>query len=390
MWKKLLFVTLCLVISGVCAGAQTPGFAEGVVVSAVFDREMDTVSPGLDKLFLDCLEMELARGGIALSDEADHDMLIRIAYKVQAEILEYSLTLTTQANGRLLYQSTSREELSFELDRILLGQARTIVSHLLEYLEEDATEAGSPSPSISGIPEPELEPELEAETGPALAEAAEPAVEQAVEQSVEQAVEQAVDQAAEPAADPVASSEAESSLVAGIPAAEGYGSLDPGSDTAGGISGFVVGTDIDLFLVAGEPGRYFRNGYSFGLLTAFRLASIPAMAIGVSMDVMYFQVHGYATQAQGLIATIGPGLRWKDEDAGRIIPGFKADVGAGLFIVAPASDDIRMKIVPSLETAMTLGIRFDTMILHANLGMRLLFEDRTFLYGFTPGFGIEL
>lgn len=368
MWKKPLVVTLCLVMVGVCAGAQTPGFGTGVVVSAIFDREMDTVSPGLDKLFLDCLEIELARGGIALTEGADHDMLIRIAYKVQADILEYSLTLTNQVHGILLYQSTSREELSFELDRILLGQARIIVRQLLDYLEEEAVEASIPGPSISGKLEREPEPELETEAETVTA----------------------VDQAVETASDPGARSEAESSLVAGIPAAEGYGSLEPGSGKAGGTSGFVLGADLDLFLVAGEPGRYFRSGYSCGLLTAFRLASVPAMAIGVSMDFMYFQVTGYATEAQGLLATIGPGLRWKYEDAGRIIPGFRADVGAGLFMVAPANDDIRMKVVPSLETAMTMGIRFTKMIFQLKLGIRLLFEDRTLLYGFTPGFGVEL
>jgi hypothetical protein len=49
-----------------------------------------------------------------------------------------------------------------------------------------------------------------------------------------------------------------------------------------------------------------------------------------------------------------------------------------------------MKVVPSLETAMTMGIRFDKMVFQLKLGMRLLIEGRTLLYGFTPGFGIEL
>ena len=88
------------------------------------------------------------------------------------------------------------------------------------------------------------------------------------------------------------------------------------------------------------------------------------------------------------MASIGPGLRLKPEGARGLVPGFKVNMGAALFMVSLEGDDTRIKVIPSADTAMTVDFVFGRLALQVSLGMKLMYEDANLLYGFVPGFGI--
>lgn len=404
--KKILSVVLFLILSSVYAGAQTSSLSARPVVSAVINRGPEPVNPGLEKLLLDCLEIELALAGFILSDKPDTAFLIQVDYRVQDDSLYFSLSVRDQELGIPLYEHYSREELSFELDRVILGQARSLAQYLVGHLEEQGLKTGLPEVSGSeamespaalaadGKPEPasELESDLrpESELGPepdgepVSAGETEADEKLEVEENQIPALGLPQDQNLEQAPGP------EPTTSGGGTTEEGSGPPVAHTQPAGGSSGLVLGTELALFLAAGEAGRYLRTGYSFALFAGYSPVSLPSLAFGVSVDVLYFQLEGYARQGRGLISTIGPALRWEAPDSGPLVPGFLTGLGLGVFMVTPEKDVNRMKIIPSLETALTLGLRFTRTVFFAKLGLSFFVENGALLYGLSPGFGLEL
>lgn len=307
-----------LILLGICAGAQERQTSPELVVSVKFDMDPREGSTGLDRLFLDSLEIELDIVGLRLSDNDDPDILLQIAYKVDAGIIEYKLSVAVVSDGSILFSTTASEALNFQFDTVLLGQARLIADSIRKYTEENMLTTGVASAvTVENL---DAEEQVEAE----------------------------------------------------------------------GEAGLALDAGFGLFLALGEPARYFRAGYSFEVFAGYRFAGSFRGILGLSASMMYHLFEGYATDAKGYVITLGPGLRLKPETAGPIVPGFKASIGASLFMVQIAGEETRHKIIPSADSALTVDIVIGSLAFQVALGVKLLYENEAIIVGFNPGFGISL
>ena len=328
---RSLLLLLVLLLQGNYIAAQSGETSRPFRIAAVVTGDPEGESPGLTSLVLESIELELRLAGLQLSDSAEPDVLIRGSYDISGNIIRFNLSAAVPGDGTTLFAVTVREEMGFALDRVLLEYARRLAWVVADYRAKNEDVFGSAV-------------DREA-PGPAQVKPAEP------------------------------------------PAGDGRGKADEGPIPPEEQGGFVLTTDLGVFLAAGEAGRYLKTGYTTTVFVGYAVA--PRTNLGISAGAMYFTAEGYANEARGIVFSAGPGLRLKGKNSGRFVPGFRAEAGAAIFMVTPENDATRMKIVPAAEAGMTVDILLGGLTLQAAMDLTMFYENGAILYGFTPRIGLE-
>ncbi|MGD9940698.1 MAG: hypothetical protein AB7T74_12925 [Clostridia bacterium] len=367
---RLLFLALGLFPGSLSVGSQEIISGSEIEIAVVLERGQDEAQLGLDGIFLDSLSIELELAGFEISNTEDPAILIRVAYLLRETRIEFNLSAEVLADGKILYNESSSEELSFELDTILLEYARQLAGFVKEYAD-----------SILPAPGEEVAAEIPDETD--------------------------TTGVVEPVADPVENPENGSNEESTTVPAGGTGSTEEEKVASGdsqdniqevflleeapelGTDWLVLEATAGIFLAGGEAGRYFGGGYTVSTLLGYRFPDHPGFVLGASLGCMYFKLDGYSAEASGLAFLLGPGLRLESGDSSDFISGLTVNAGAALLTVFPENDDPLAKIVPAAEIALTAGIVLEKMTLFVRMGAKTFVEDSSFLYGFAPGIGIE-
>ncbi|MGC9311883.1 MAG: hypothetical protein ACP5IA_04250, partial [Sediminispirochaetaceae bacterium] len=149
---------------------------------------------------------------------------------------------------------------------------------------------------------------------------------------------------------------------------------------------WIISADMGVYIPAGEGGRYLKSGYAPAVFAGYRLSG--GMTVGMGLETMFFRADGYATEANGYVISLGPGLRLKGDNSGKVVPGFRANILGALFIVAPGDSENELKVVPSVETGITLDYMLGGVKLNSAMDVTVFFDGSGFLVGFTPRMGI--
>lgn len=296
------------------------------------------------ELFIKSLRIELKNEGIQLTDETDPDVLIFYSYDVSGDKISFHIEAQAPEGGPVIFSSSEDEELRFELDTVLLEHAarlsaaiaayRGVRPQILALMAEGRSGAKAADNLMEIRPDPE--------TGPA-----------------------SVDQPA-------------SSVNAASPV---YPAKIQSPEKA-----WMISADMGVYIPAGEGGRYLKNGYAPAVFAGYRLSG--GMTVGIGLETMFFRADGYATEANGYVISLGPGLRLKGDNSGKVVPGFRANILGALFIVAPGDAENELKVVPSLETGITLDYMLGGVKLNSAMDVIVFFDGSGFLAGFTPRVGI--
>ncbi len=293
------------------------------------------------ELFIKSLRIELKNEGILLTDETDPDVLILYAYDVSGEKISFHIEAQAPEGGTVIFSSSEDEELRFELDTVLLEHAGRLSAAIAAYRE--------------------VRPQIFARMAEGSAEAA------------DNLTETRTDPEIEPASAGQASSIHDASPV--YPA-----------ELKTPEKSWMFSADMGVYIPAGEGGRYLKSGYAPALFAGRRLSG--GMTVGMGLETMFFRADGYATEANGYVISLGPGLRLKGANTGKVIPGFRANILGALFIVAPGDAESELKVVPSVETGITLDYMLGGMKLTTAMDATVFFDGSGFLVGFTPRVGL--
>ena len=290
------------------------------------------------ELFIKSLRIELKNEGIQLTDETDPDVLIFYSYDLNGDKISFHIEAQAPEGGTVIFSSSEDEELRFELDTVLLEHAARLSAALVAYREV--------RPQILALM-------AEDRSG---AKVADNLIETRTDQEIEPA---SADQSPSP-----------------VNPAKIHAPEKP----------WMFSADVGVYMPGGEGGRYLKSGYAPAVFAGYRLSS--KITVGMGLETMFFRADGYATEANGYVISFGPGLRLRADNSGNFVPGFRANISGALFIVAPGDAENELKVVPSLETGITLdymlgGVKFNTAI-----DMTVFFDGRAFLVGFTPRVGL--
>jgi hypothetical protein len=367
---RLLIVPLGLFVGCSGVGAQEIIPNSEIPISLVLERGPDEASLGLDGIFMDSLAIELELAGFKISNTKDPAILIRIAYMLRGTRMEYSISAEVLADGKLLYDDSSSEELSLELDTILLKQARDIAGLVKEYVDSAMPETPEEvADDIADITETSVD------EGPAV---------EGIE-GIETADTE--ETTPEPARETTAAREAGLVVETSKDNKQEYFPLQEAPEMVP--SWLALEADVGVFLAGGEAGRYFDGGYTISTLIGYRFPYYPGIVLGGSLGCMYFMLEGYSAEARGLAILFGPGLRLESEESNDFVPGLSVNAGAALLVVFPGSEEPMAKIVPAAEAAMTVGFVLEKMTLYVQMGAKVFLEGSSILYGFVPGIGIQ-
>jgi hypothetical protein len=367
---RMVFVSVCLLVLCPGIGAQETLTEGDIAIAVVFERGPDEARLGLDGIFMDSLEIELELAGFRISNTAEPAILIRVAYILKETLLEFNLSAEVLADGRMLYANSYSGELSFELDMILLDHARDIAGLITEYVDsampDTKEEVAGDSADMT---------ETSVDEDPAVESVEEP--ETAVDEEIAlESVKETMPASEENLVDEIS----KDNIQEHYPLYEKE-SLIP--------DWLVLEADAGVFLAGGEPGRFFKGGYTVSTLVGYRFPYNPGIVMGGSLGCMYFMLDGYSAEARGLAVLLGPGLRLESKDSNDFVPGLAVNAGAALLVVFPESGGSMAKIVPAAEAAMTVGLVLENFRLYARMGAKVLFEGSMILYGFAPAIGIQ-
>jgi hypothetical protein len=365
-WWRLLFVALSLFPGSLSVGSQEIISGSEIEIAVVLERGQDEARLGLDRIFLDSLSIELELAGFKISNTGDPAILIRVAYILRETRIEFNLSAEVLVDGRILYNESSSEELSFEFDTILLDHARHLAGFVKEYAD-----------SVRPAPGEELAAEISDDTD--TTGVVEP-VTGIDNGSNEESATVPAGGTGSTEEEKVASGDSQDNI-------QEVFLLEEAPEL--GTDWLVLEATAGIFLAGGEAGRYFGGGYTVSTLLGYRFPDHPGFVLGASLGCMYFMLDGYSAEASGLAFLLGPGLRLESGDSSDFISGLTVNAGAALLTVFPENDDPLAKIVPAVEIALTAGIVLEKMTLFVRMGAKTFVEDSSFLYGFAPGIGIE-